>query len=319
MVVSVRFNLMFTATLGVLHLLLFRRHICSIKFTANDIATLCALLLFGVGSVVFSIQNSQLTGIRYGVYILFFVIPTILAVKSIFSAETFLRVLRIISLLLFSVFIMGFISAGRYQQVGNQLVYSFIAINNFYAILWILAVLIVGSRQSLLAIILVSLAPHLLKRIWLKISLVILAFFVLIKYKLDLIAYLSGTILADFSTVSRVLYKINTPGEEGRLDIWSKISSSLSWFPQGHNYVFHNDNLPHNLFLEILLVFGFILGIPLVAFIFFSILNKVRAGNLYVLAAVVPAMISNGPGAYKYLFLFLLLPSAYENIHSKLQ
>ncbi len=316
---SVRFNPLLYPLAGALCIALSIGWWRSYSFSSLELKVITYTLIFGLGTGLFSMFNTEDTGLRYACYIVFFLIPSGFSLMVVASKSGMKTSIAILSVCLTALFFLGRIEYNRYQQVGNQLVYSGISMGGVYLGIALIILLYIGSRQSFLAILVVLATLFYRKgtKIW-RLGLVTSIILIFVNGE-KIILYLGESILASSRTISRLLLKINSEGGEERLDIWANTINRIKLVPIGHDYTYENFNLPHNLFLEILHVFGILLGsillLPLLRFLFVQI---VRRGNMLMLASLIPALLSNGPAAYKYLFLFALTQIKNEDLYSKL-
>lgn len=315
---SVRFNPLSHPLAGGLCIVLSIPWLRSYSFSRKEIKVLAYTLIFGLGTGLFSMFNSEDTGFRYACYIVFFLIPAGLSLMAVESRSGLKESIVILSVVLASVFFLGVIEDNRYQQIGNQVVYSGVSLGGFYIGAASIILLYIGSRQSLLAMIVVF-TFSLFRKATIKWRYVLIVFCTIILLPVQkLLLFLENSILGNSRTILRIVTKMNSEGGEERLDIWKNTIDRIKLFPIGHDYIYENSNLPHNLFLELLHVFGYIIGgilvLPLLRFLFRQIY---MGGNSLLLAALIPALLSNGPAAYKYLFLFALLNNGNEYLHPK--
>ena len=316
---SVRFNALSHPLAGGLCIVLSIPWLRSYSFSRKEIKVLAYALIFGIGTGLFSTFNSEDTGFRYASYIVFFLIPAGVSLMAVAPKSGLKESIVILSVVLVSVFFLGVIEDNRYQQIGNQVAYSGVTLGGFYIGLSLIILLYIGSRQSLLAMIVVF-TFSLFRNATIKWRYFLIVFCTIILLNVQkLLLLLENSILGKSRTILRILTKMSSEGGEERLDIWKNTIDRIELFPIGHDYIYENSNLPHNLFLELLHVFGYIIGgilvIPLLRFLFKQVYLD---GNSLLLAALIPALLSNGPAAYKYLFLFALLNNGNEYLHPKL-
>ena len=212
--------------------------------------------------------------------------------------------------------LIGWIPQFKYQIIGNLAVFTFVfAFNSkhrlrfFYLTLCVLSILLVGSRQSFIAfvIVLFILYPRIL-------ALGIIVFLTLIRAPINIS-------FGPFDTLQRLYVASSVSAETNnyRMDSFNYYYENSGLEPKGYSYLYDTRLLePHNFFVEVLYSRGLLVGGLMVTFMLFISLRilKRRKDILQVLllfVGVVPAMVSFGVHAARFFLVVLFLNGLKKN------
>ena len=289
------------------------------------------LLVYGL-IAFFSETFDSNSGYRHGLYLLFTILPLALLNYNNFKSLTYELYFKnllysyiIICTLICVLYFTGFISASRYQTVGNSLiVLSILILYNsklnlvlkvITLLSLILLMLLTGSRQALFGGIIVyfiyfyqlTRGVFLIKYNLLKFSILITLFFILGFYIFE---SLIGSF--QFSSVDRISYLANTGIDSNiRIEIFKKFFDQLHLFPKVVNFSLGqaSEDLIHNFVLQYSLVCGLIIGVP---FLIFLIINFFKMNKYHFLFYIsffyfITSSLSSGLTAAKYFIFFYMI------------
>lgn len=204
----------------------------------------------------------------------------------------------------------GFIPDYKYQIVGNLAVFGFIFVFESkhrlrltYMSFCILIILLIGSRQSLIALLLI-----LFVRFPKMFFAGMLSLIVLLKLP-------SNYDFGPFNTLQRLFISssISSDSNDYRLQALEYYYENSRLLPNGYSYLYNSSVLePHNIFVEILYSRGVLLGgiiIALLSYVVVKILlNKSENINrLLLIFGLVPAMVSFGIHASRFFLIAIFL------------
>lgn len=259
------------------------------------------------------------------------------------SYSTFSFISLFISLMLYFLWLFGFVEDFKYQIIGNISLVSIILFtkesllkNKFklksiiYLILFFI-ILIIGSRQSFLGFLIILLYNIFRKlgKNFFRTSFLITLLFTLI-YTLTPSDFNVENSFPQFSTLSRFIAntELDSSSNSYRLDSANMFINDLSWFPNGYEYTTDSYFLePHNLFLELIYLKGYFFGGILVLTFLLIIFKSVNSKdslvvNYLILALLIPAMVSYSLHAARFFVVassvFLIIKSVGIK-HKKLQ
>ena len=239
-----------------------------------------------------------------------------------------------LSILLFFSWLFGFVEEFKYQIIGNIALVSIILftkeslLKNKFKFKWIiyltlfLIILIIGSRQSFLGLLIIFLSNILSKlgKNFFKTSFLIASLFTLI-YILIPSDFNVENSFPQFSTISRFIAnaQLDSSSNSYRLDSAQILINNLSWFPNGYGYTTDSYFLePHNLFLELIYLKGYFFGGILVLTLFLIIFQSLYSKdslvvNYLIIALLIPASVSYSLHAARFFvvasLVFLIIKS----------
>lgn len=237
----------------------------------------------------------------------------------------FLSGIQVFGLSIVALYMFNFIDASRYQHVGNAAALSVLIsfykndlkkskLTKFMILLFILSVLMIGSRQALLGLIIAISAIK-----WRTFNIygkVISLFSVFIAYKnIDDLINLIFNFGNNYSLYSVTRFAYNyMSGEESRWIIYQNYIEMINWEPHFITYKIKSIELPHNFYLETSYVSGLFFGI-LFAILTVYILIRTFKENLYLgsilILYFIPFNVSSGWTASKYFLFFSFFSLAY--------
>ena len=309
-------------------------HIFLIFWISTDLIILISDF-FEIGINSFALGN---------LFLIVFQLPFLAYVFTYFylNPKSYLILAFISTLVSFSLFFfwfVGVIEFFKYQIIGNISLLSFIILSNkeifksdhklriLLQILLFIIIISVGSRQSLLGFIILILVILIdkFKTTPFKafiISLTSLStIFVLSKFEFF------QNLFFQFETINRLISnsQIYSSSNIYRIQSARTLIDNFSFLPNGFSY--NNDPYflePHNFFLEIIYVKGFLLGglivlslILIIINVFFS--DKNRVLKYMILVFLVPSMVSYGIHAARFFLIgvlvFLILKSISLNLN----
>jgi hypothetical protein len=245
------------------------------------------------------------------------------------SYFTFSFVSFVITFFLFYGWKLSFFPDWKYQIIGNMALFSFILFQQsgvlksylksrliIYLILFFI-ILIVGSRQSLLGLLIICyfIVLSRLKVNFLKtsISILLISLALYFFFPSNLVMEQS---FSQFNTINRVVANssLENSADNYRLRSAEMLIDNFSYLPNGYAYTLDKYFLePHNLFLEIIYLKGYIFGGILVLFLFWCVLQSMFLSNqnkiirMLIISLLIPALVSYGLHAARFFIISILV------------
>tara|TARA_Y100000768_G_scaffold379119_1_gene354429 strand:+ start:11668 stop:12810 length:1143 start_codon:yes stop_codon:yes gene_type:complete len=308
-------------------------HLFLILWVITDIFVF-TIDFFNLGISQLAIGNFFLIAIQlpFLAYLFFYILSN-KASLIIFSSISF-----IISVALYFLWLVGFIEDFKYQIIGNITLFTIIIfissdiLSNKLKLKFVIItalvfiILVVGSRQSLVGLLLMSLILIIqnLKKYFISISLFLVTLFTLINF-----AFQKNNIdesFSNFTTISRFIAnaQLESSSNSYRIESYKQMIDNFSFFPNGYSYTFNPYfNEPHNLFLEIIYLKGYFLGSTIIIFFIALIINLLFYKNLTILKLTIlvftiPAMVSYSLHAGRFFMIGILTLLIYKSLSKKI-
>ena len=233
----------------------------------------------------------------------------------------------IITIALYVFWFVEIIEDFKYQIIGNIALFSLILFQNinFFKhkkinivlnILLILVILSVGSRQSFLGLIIFGLILILInaKKYFFKIVIFVTAFSYFLFFITNSFKNISNSI-EKFNTVSRFIgnASLKSSSNSYRIESSKMLIENFSYLPNGYGYTQDYYFLePHNLFLEIIYLKGYIFGGFIVSVLIILILNSIlysksKIISFLIIVLLVPALVSYTLHAARFFMIGILV------------
>ena len=244
-------------------------------------------------------------------------------VKSILA---FALISLLISYSLYYFWYVGFIEEFKYQIIGNISLLTIIIFQNtilsnkkilkfLIQFSLFLIILNVGSRQSLIGLIILLLIILLIRlKNSFKSTFTVISIFSLLVYFITQFNESLNQFFLKLNTISRFIanFSLDSASNNYRIRSANNLIENFSILPNGHSYTLDPYFLePHNLFLEIIFLKGYLLGGIIISFLLILVLNAMlfnssRALNLIIIVFLVPAMVSFGLHASRFFIIGIL-------------
>ena len=246
----------------------------------------------------------------------------------------------IITIALYVFWFVEIIESFKYQIIGNFALFSIILfqninfskhkkINFLLNILLIIVVLTVGSRQSLLGLIILGLILILIsaKKYFFKIVIFVTVFSSFLFFIINSSENIYNS-FEEFNTISRFIdnASLESSSNSYRIESANMLIENFSYLPNGYGYTQDYYFLePHNLFLEIIYLKGYILGGFIVSILILLILNSIlhiksKVISFLIIVLLVPALVSYTLHAARFFMigiLVLLITKSFSNFNNK--
>ena len=180
----------------------------------------------------------------------------------------------------------------------------------------ILVVLSVGSRQSLLGLIVLGLILILVnaKKYFFKILIFVSVLSSFLFFKINSSENINN-LFEEFNTVNRLIgnASLESSSNSYRIESAKMLIENFSYLPNGYGYTKDYYFLePHNLFLEILYLKGYILGGLIVSVLIILILNSIfhvkhKVISFLIIVLLVPALVSYTLHAARFFMIGILV------------
>ena len=205
---------------------------------------------------------------------------------------------------------LGFIPEYKYQIIGNLAVFGFIfafeskhRLRLTYISLCILIILLIGSRQSLIALLLI---------LFLRFPKMFFAgiFTVFVLWSLP-----NSYDFGPFNTLQRLFItsSLSSDSNSYRLQALEYFFMNSTLIPNGYSYLYNSSMLePHNIFVEILYSRGVLLGGIIVALLSYGVIRIIikkgeNVNRLLLIFGLVPAVVSYGVHAARFFLIAIFL------------
>ena len=255
-----------------------------------------------------------------------------------YSLKIFSRVSFFVSLFIYLLWYFQIIEDFKYQIIGNISLFTIILFQNkyflnnknylnaFIQLILIIIIITVGSRQSFIGLLIFFLILLCHQSLTKSISylLIFLAFSSIFYF-----TFLNKIIIDDnflFNTINRFSANLDLESTSNsyRIESAENLIRNFSLLPNGYLYTSDYYFLePHNLFLEIVYLKGYLLGGFLVIIILILLINAMLFYNnrflrFLILVLLVPAMVSYSLHAARFFIIGILLLLIYmSNFQNK--
>ena len=294
------------------------------------------ILIWVITDILLLITDSLTIGLNYlalgNLFLILFQLPILALIFYYFlcndkSYFTFSFFSIFITLLLFAGWIFGIIVSWKYQIIGNIALVSFVLFQApgllkrkkklLVNLVLIFIILIVGSRQSLLGIVLFLFIYVFsrLNKFFFKTSFSIIILCSIIYFIVPSNINLEKS-FSQLNTIDRIISnsELKASSNNYRIEGAKMLINNFSFYPNGYAFTEDRDFLePHNLFLEIIYLKGYFFGGILVIILSFCLLlsifnyNDYKVVNTLIILLLIPAMVSSGLHAARFFIIGILV------------
>ena len=294
------------------------------------------ILIWVITDILLLITDSLTIGLNYlalgNLFLILFQLPILALIFYYFlcndkSYFTFSFFSIFITLLLFAGWIFGIIVSWKYQIIGNIALVSFVLFQSpgllkrkkklLVNLVLIFIILIVGSRQSLLGIVLFLFIYVFsrLNKFFFKTSFSIIILCSIIYFIVPSNINLEKS-FSQLNTIDRLISnsELKASSNNYRIEGAKMLINNFSFYPNGYAFTEDRDFLePHNLFLEIIYLKGYFFGGILVIILSFCLLlsifnyNDYKVVNTLIILLLIPAMVSSGLHAARFFIIGILV------------